>query len=38
MDTHSEKVSLNKIPTVTKSLNMDIWVADASNLLFIGGS
>ena len=37
-DTHREKVPSNKIPVLTKSINMDNWVVDTSNQLFIRGS
>ena len=37
-ETHREKASSNKIPTLLKSMNMDIWVVGTSNHLFIRGS
>ena len=37
-DTHREKAPSNKIPTVTRSMNMDIWVVGKPNQLFIRGS
>ena len=37
-NTHSEKTPLNKTPALTKSINMDIWVAGTSNQLFVRGS
>ena len=33
-----EKAPLNKTLALTKSTNMDIWVVDTSNQLFIRGS
>ena len=36
--THREKVPSNKIPALTKSTNMNIWVAVTSNKLFLRGS
>ena len=37
-DTHSEKSPSNKIPALTKSMNMDIWFDGTSKQLFIRGS
>ena len=37
-DTRREKALSNKTQAVTKSMNMDIWVVDASNQLCITGS
>ena len=37
-DTHREKAPSNKTPTLSKIINMDIWVAGTSNQLFIRGS
>ena len=37
-DIHREKAPSNKTPTLTKSMNMDIWVVGASNRLFLRGS
>ena len=37
-DTHREKTPSNKIPVLTKSTNIGIWVFGTSNQLFIGGS
>ena len=37
-DTHREKVPANKIATLSKSTNMDIWVVGTSNQFFIRGS
>ena len=37
-DIHREKAPSNKTPTLTKSMNMDIWVVGASNRLFFRGS
>ena len=38
-DTHREKGPLsNKTPVLTKSMNMDIWVVDTSNQLFLRDS
>ena len=37
-DTHGEKALSNKASTLTKSMNMDIWVVGISNQLFIRGS
>ena len=34
-DTHSEKVSSNKTPALTRSTNMDILVVGTSNQVFI---
>ena len=34
-DTHREKTPSNKTPAVVKSINMDIWVVDTSNQLFL---
>ena len=34
-DTHREKSSSNKIPALTKSMNINIWVAGTSKQLFI---
>ena len=33
-DTHREKASKNKTPTLLKSMNVDIWVVGTSNQLF----
>ena len=35
--THGEKAHSNKIPALTKSMNMDIWVVSLTNQLFIRG-
>ena len=37
-DTHREKASSNKTSTLSKSMNMDIWVVGTSKQLFIRGS
>ena len=37
-DTHRENAPSNKIPALTKSMNMDIWVVGTTNQLFIRGS
>ena len=37
-DAHSEKAPSNKIPALTKSMNMGIWNVGLSNQLFIRGS
>ena len=37
-DTHRKQAPRNKTPTLTKSMNMDIWVVGTSNQLFIQGS
>ena len=37
-DSHRDKAPSNKTPTLTKSINMDIWVVVTSNQLFIRGS
>ena len=37
-DTQREKVLSNKTPSLTKSMNMSIWVVGTSNQLFIRGS
>ena len=37
-DTHREKAPSSKTPTLTKSMNMDIWVVGTSNQLFLRGS
>ena len=37
-DTHSEKGLSNETPTLTKSMNVEIWVVGTSNQLFIRGS
>ena len=37
-DIHREKAPSNKTPALTKSKNMDIWVAGTTNKLFIRGS
>ena len=34
-DTHSEKGLSNETPTLTKSMNVEIWVVGTSNQLFI---
>ena len=36
-DTHREKSPSNESPTLTENMNMDIWLADTSNQLFIRG-
>ena len=36
-DTHREKGLSNETPTLTKSLNMEVWIAVTSNKLFIRG-
>ena len=37
-DTHRDKATSNKTPTLTKSLNISIWVVGTSNKLFVSGS
>ena len=37
-DTHREKAPSNKTPTLSKIMNINIWVVGTSNQLFIGGS
>ena len=37
-NTHRKKAPSNKTPTLSKSMNMDIWVVGTSNQLFIRGS
>ena len=37
-DTNKEKALLNKTPTLSESMNMDIWIVVTSNQLFITGS
>ena len=37
-DTHREKSPSNKILTLTKSINMDIWVVGTSRQLFVNRS
>ena len=37
-DTHREKAPSNKTPTLSKNMNIDIWVVGTSNQLFIRGS
>ena len=37
-DTYREKAPSNKIPALTKSRNMDIWVIGTLNQLFRKGS
>ena len=37
-DTHSKKAPSNKTPTLTKSINMDIWLIVKSNQFFLRGS
>ena len=37
-DTHREKAASNKTPTLSTSMNMDIWVLGTSNQLFMRGS
>ena len=37
-DTHREKPPSNKIPVLTKSMNMDIWVVGTSNQFFLKSS
>ena len=37
-DTHMDKASSNKIPVLTKSMDIDIWVVVTSNQLFIRDS
>ena len=36
-DTHKEKAPPNKIPSLTNSTYMAIWVVDTSNQFFISG-
>ena len=37
-DTHKENASLNKTETLTKSMNMDIWVVVSLNQRLMKGS
>ena len=37
-DTHNEKASSNETPALSKSMNMNIWLAATSNKLFMRGS
>ena len=37
-DTYRERASSNKTRTLSKSINMNIWVVGTSNQLFIRGS
>ena len=37
-DTHREKAPTNKTPTLSESMNMDIWVVDISNQPLVRGS
>ena len=37
-DTHKEKTPLNKTYSLTKSMNMEIWLVGTLNQLFIRGS
>ena len=37
-DTHREKAPSNKIPALTKTINMDIWVVGTLNQLYITSS
>ena len=37
-DAHREKAPSDKTPAVLKNMNMDIWVVDTLNQLFIRGS
>ena len=37
-DTHKEKAPSNKTSALTRSINMDIWVLDTLNQLFLRGS
>ena len=37
-DTHREKVPSKKTSTLSKGMNMDIWVDGTSNQLFMRGS
>ena len=37
-DSQREKISSSKTKALTKSMNMDIWVAGTLNLVFIRGS
>ena len=37
-DTNKEKALLNKTPTLSESMNMDIWIVVTSNQLFITSS
>ena len=37
-DTYREKAHFDKSSTLTKSMNMDIWVVSTSMQLFLGGS
>ena len=37
-DTHREKTPSKKTPALTKSTNIDIWVAGTTNQFFIRGS
>ena len=34
-DTHTEKTPLNKTPSLSKSMNIDVWVVGTSNQLFV---
>ena len=36
-DTHREKSPSNESPALTENMNIDIWLADTSNQLFIRG-
>ena len=36
--THNEKAPSNKTPTLSKFMNMDLWVVGKSNHLVIGDS
>ena len=35
MDTHREKSPSNESPTFTENMNLDIWLVNTSNQLFI---
>ena len=37
-DTHREEAPSNKTPALTKCMNMDFWLVDATNQLFVRGS
>ena len=37
-DTYREKASSNQTPTLSKSMNVDAWVVDSWNQLFIRSS
>ena len=37
-DIHKEKSPSNRIPALTKNINIEIWVVDASKQFFITGS